>query len=373
MPGGRAVTLNEAMRVITVEPGVAGSARLEEVAAPEAGAGQVLVQVIEVGVDGTDREIYRGLCGEAPDGEDRLILGHECLGRVERISEGVHDLEVGDLVVATVRRPCAEGCPNCRRGASDMCSTGRYAERGIERLPGFMAEYYVEEPEYLVKVPAELAAVAVLLEPMSIVNKAITQAVQMQCRLVWEPRTALVLGAGQIGLLATMALRKLGIETFTVDRVGADHLKAAAVGTTGASYIPIQGGGLEQVRGPMGCSPDLIVEASGHSSFVFEAMRILGINGILAVVGASGERRSTPVAVNETVLELVLGNRTVFGCVNSNRTHFERSLQELPGVEREWPGLLASLITRRLRLEGFRDALEAEEADGIKTVLEVAQ
>lgn len=203
---------------------------------PEAGAGQVLVRVIELGVDATDREIYGGLCGAAPSGAERLILGHECLGRIERMADDLDDLNVGDLVVATVRRPCAAGCPNCSRGASDMCSTAQYAERGIERLHGFMAEYYVEEPEYLVKVPGELEAVAVLLEPMSIVSKAIAQAVQMQCRLVWEPRTALVLGAGQIGLLATMALRKLGIETFTVDRVGADHVKAAVVGAAGASY-----------------------------------------------------------------------------------------------------------------------------------------
>ena len=143
------------------------------------------------------------------------------------------------------------------------------------------------------------------------------------------------------------------------------------VGRAGAAYIRHAGDGLEAVRDRTGYSPDLIVEASGHSPFVFEGMRILGVNGILAIVGASAGRRRIEVASDETALDMVLGNRTVFGCVNSNRTHFERSLKEIEAIETEWPGLLSSLVTRRLPLEEFADALSAEEPGGVKTLLEV--
>jgi threonine dehydrogenase-like Zn-dependent dehydrogenase len=253
-----------------------------------------------------------------------------------------------------------------------MCSTGRYTERGIERLHGFMTQYFVEQPEFLVKIPERLRSVAVLLEPMSIVNKAIEQALQIQRRMVWEPRRSLVLGAGSIGLLATMALRKLGVETRTVDRVPADHSKATAARATGATYSQAEGGNLPSIPELPGYRPDLILEASGSSALAFGGVRMLGINGVLLLIGASGGNRSTLVPTDVTILELVLGNRTVVGCVNSNRSHFERALDDLSGFEREWPGLLASMITRRLPLTGFAAALDSEEPAGIKTLLEVS-
>lgn len=359
------------MKAVVITPGVRESSRLQDVPAPAAGDGRVLVRVLEVGIDATDREIAEGLYGGPPAGDDFLILGHESLGRVEDSGEG--DLNEGDLVVATVRRPCPEGCPSCLAGESDMCSTGHHKERGIDQLHGYLAEYYAEETTYLISVPEELKDVAVLLEPMSIAEKVIAQAFRIQQRLAWEPRTALVLGAGGVGLLTAFALRDAGFEVFALDLVAEDHAKAALAEAAGATYLQHSRDSLEDLPDRMGGPPDLVVEACGHSPYAFAAMRILAINGVLALVGASGGSRRIEVPADATELNFVLGNRLVFGCVNSNAGHFRRGLDRLAAIERRWPGLLSRMITRRLPMEEFAAVLAPEPSDGVKTVVEIAQ
>jgi threonine dehydrogenase-like Zn-dependent dehydrogenase len=324
--------------------------------------------VLEVGVDGTDMEVAKGLYGEAPQGSNHLIIGHESLGRVEELGPGVTQLAPGDLVVATVRRP--DDCPNCRRGEYDMCLYGNYRERGIKGLHGYMAEFYVEEPAYLVPVPEELRPVAVLLEPLSIVEKGISQAFKIQERMYWEPRRALVLGAGAIGLLATFLLRAKGMETYTLATRPKDSLKATLAEACGATYLnagedPIVG--LSHKLGNL----DLIVEATGNSSVAFQAMSVQGTNGILCLTGVSAGNRRLEVPADTLNLEMVLGNRVVFGTVNANRRHFEMGLQHLADFQARWPGLLERLFTRRLSLSQWEQAL-AREREDVKVVIETA-
>src|SRR5919204_346580 len=187
-------TYSAEVRALTVIPGRSGSGAVRDVADPEVRDGEALVDVIRVGIDGTDGDIARGEYGTAPQGSDLLVIGHEALGRVTR---GAGAFRPGTLVVASVRRP--DGCPNCARGESDMCLWGTYKERGIVGLNGYCAERYAERPEFLFAIAPELAGPAVLLEPLTISEKGWRHVSAAQRRMtVWEPRRAVVLGAGTV-------------------------------------------------------------------------------------------------------------------------------------------------------------------------------
>ncbi len=345
-------------------PGAAGSARLTAAQAPVPGPGEVLVRVLRIGVDGTDREIDQGLYGEAPPGSRELVLGHEALGVVEE--SRAPGFRAGDLVVPTVRRPCPENCASCRNSESDMCYTGHYTERGIKGRHGYMAEFFAEVPDFLVPIPPALRDAGVLLEPLSIVVKALGAAWRVQERLRWEPRRALVLGSGSIGLLATFLLRLRGVETTVVATHGADNPKAKLAEDLGATYVSARETPVRELG--RSASWDLILEATGNSAVAMDAMFSIGTNGVLCLTGVSGGNRSLEIKADALNLELVLGNKAVFGSVNSNRGHFLRGMKDLEAIRGRWPGPLGRMFTRALPLERFREGF-ARPPDDIKTVL----
>lgn len=361
------------MRAIAIRPGVKGSARLIDAPTPDVSAGDVRVQVIRLGIDGTDVELDRGEYGEAPAGESELIIGHESLGRVERVEAGVSGFEVGDIVVALVRRP--DDCGPCSRGEPDLCIKGQYTERGIKGQHGFLADFYVERPEFLVKLSPRLQEVGVLLEPVSVVEKALRHAWAMQGRMrAWEPSKALVLGAGPIGLLAAMLLRLRGLETVVYARTPSE-VTAARLQELGARYVAkedpsgtvaVHLGALPERFGPF----DFVLEATGAASVVMGAMRIIGPNGVLALASVTGGEAPMEICPACLNLDLVLGNKVVFGTVNANRVDFEAGVRHLEEALARWPGWLEGLITRRVPLERFREAFRREPND-VKVVIEL--
>jgi len=358
------------MRAVIVTPREQGSGRLAEVPDPQPREGEVLVRVREVGLDGTDIEILEGQYGEAPPGEDYLIIGHESLGQVQEVADGAEGLSPGDWVVAIVRRPDPMPCRNCAADEWDMCLNGQYTERGIKGRHGFLAEFYVEAPKFLVSVPKELSAFAVLLEPLSIVEKAVDQVKRIQSRMVWQPQRAMVLGAGTIGLLAAMVLRLEDVEVHIYNR--SEHkIKRGLTESMGADYICAQerplDHELERAIGPV----DIVVEATGFSPLAFDAMDMVGPNGIVCLTGVSGGSRTLQIAADHLNLEMVLMNKVVFGTVNANRRHFETGVRHLQEIEARWPGLLSLMITRRSPIERFAEALQRSPRD-IKRVVEVA-
>ena len=361
-------TMTETMRAIAVTPRQAGSARRVELPRPEARPGLALMRVLEVGIDGTDTEINMGEYGEAPPNSDVLVIGHEALSVVERIGEGVTGFQVGDLVVSTVRRP--DGCPNCQAGESDMCLTGGYTERGIKGAHGYMADYYAEKPEFMVKIPPALRAVAVLLEPLSIVEKATTQAWAAQQRMLWQPSRAVVLGAGPIGILATILLRLKGLEVHVYAKTSSDSLQAAVVQSLGAVYESVDQHPIDGMRDELG-QIDFILEGTGNSGVAFQAMAALGINGVLCLTGVSGGDRTIQIPSDAINLQMVLGNRLVFGSVNANRRYFEMGVRHFEEAEQRWPGIFKRLLTRRAAFDDFKAALDRRPED-IKTLLTVA-
>jgi glucose 1-dehydrogenase len=365
------------MKAIAVDRGRNRSAHLVDVPTPRVsdvpGGHGVLVRVLRVGVDGTDKEILAGEYGSPPPDGNYLITGHESFGVVEAVGPAVRGLAPGDYVVATVRRPGSS--PYDAIGTYDMTTDDEYFERGINLRHGYLAEYYVDDEEYIVRVPPGLRDVGVLLEPMSVVEKGIAQAYEIQRRLrIWRPRTAFVLGAGTIGLLATLVLRLRGLEVHTFARDAAPNPNADRVKRLGAAYHETASTSFRQEAADL-APPDIIFEATGFSPLVFDAMDLLGKNGVLIVSSVTGGSRTIEVPADRINLGFVLGNKVMVGTVNANREYFETGVRDFALAEATWPRWAEELITHRVRgLEHHDELLQILRSgrDVIKVVCEVA-
>ncbi|HCA58757.1 MAG TPA: glucose dehydrogenase [Blastocatellia bacterium] len=350
------------MKAIAVKPGVPDSVHLVEMPKPSVddvpnGRG-VLVKVLRVGVDGTDKEINNAEYGAAPEGEDFLVIGHEGFGVVEEVGPAVSELKPGDYVVATVRRP--GGSIYDLIGTNDMTTDDQYFERGINLRHGFLSEYYVEDAEFVVKIPRGLKNVGVLLEPMTVVQKGITQAYEIQRRLrVWRPRRAAVLGAGTIGLLATLLLRLKGIEVVTFGRSPRPYLNSDLIEELGAQYVSTEDIAVPDFAEWNGAF-DLIFEATGFSPIVFDAMQALEKNGVLVLSSVTGGDRKAEVPADKINLDFVLGNRVMVGTVNANREYFESGAKDMAAAVLEYGDWLERLLTHPIDgLENYEQLFNA--------------
>jgi len=322
------------MKAIVVKPGVKDSIHMRDMPDPKMKPDQVAVKMLRVGLCGTDAEINHGVYGTAPEGDEFLILGHENLGVVEAVGKKVKGWKAGDLVVSTVRRPCGK-CPQCKAGENDMCSSGLYSERGIMRRHGFMAQYYVEQPTFLNKIPKEIRDFAVLLEPMSVVQKGIDHTFLLQQRLKgWKPKLAMVLGAGPIGLLAAAVLRVRGLRTVVVGREDATDFRVQIVKALGAEYVCVANKALTDVPKETGF-PEIVIEATGVSQVVFDAMEIMGANGVLCLLSVTGGDTVNPEPIDHINQRLVLGNQVVFGSVNANPRHFKQGVKDFVTINKK--------------------------------------
>ncbi len=352
---------------LAVFPGQRHSLHLTTVPVPELGPLDVRVRVRRVGVCGTDREIIEANFGTPPPGTDELVLGHEVLGVVEAVGAGVDTFRPGDLVSATVRRP--DGCPACLAGQPDMCQSLGYTERGIIGLHGFMAERFVDRAEHLVLVPPALEPTAVLLEPLSVVEKAVRQANLIQRRMeAWRPSTAIVLGAGPIGILGTLLLRSRGLDVYTLARTPAPNPAAAIVSACGARYVSTRETTLRDLAATIP-NVDLIIEATGHGPLAFEAMDLLGNGGVLVWLSIVGGDDQAPLPISSILRGHVLGNKVTVGSVNSAHEDFTVGVADLGRFETLWPGLAETLITHRLRIIDAT-SIGAAIAGSVKTVIE---
>jgi glucose 1-dehydrogenase len=348
------------MRALTIVPRTAGSLAVRDVPDPTPGDGDLLVDGIAVGVCGTDKEIARGDYGWAPPGHDRLVIGHESLGRVRTAPEG-SKLSEGDLVVGVVRRPDPEPCGACAHGEFDMCRNGKYTERGIKEIDGYASTQWVVEPDYAVKLDSRLADVGMLLEPTTVVAKAWEQAERIGARAWFEPSTVLVTGAGPIGLLAAMLGTQRGLDVHVLDQVTSGP-KPGLVQDIGATYHHDD---VEDLMGRL--RPDIVLEATGVSKLVVAAMSGTASYGIVVLTGVSSGGRTIPVDTGELNREIVLENDAVVGSVNANLRHYAQAAEALAKADLSW---LERLVTRRVPLESFAEAFEAEEED-VKVVLDL--
>jgi glucose 1-dehydrogenase len=347
------------MRAMTVIPGQEDSAELTELPEPEPKDGELLVEPLCIGVCGTDREILDGAHGEPPPGDERLVLGHELLGRVKEAGGG---LEAGQLVAGIVRRPDPVPCPCCARGEWDMCRNGQYTERGIKGLHGYGAELVTIEADFAVPVPDDLGTLGVLTEPSSILAKAWEQIDRIATRACSDHHSALVTGAGPIGLLAALMGRQRDLDVHVLDRA-TEGVKPEVVSAVGAEYHT---GEITEVAEAI--NPDIVVECTGVAELVAGAMQHTAPGAIVCLTGVAASRNLS-VDVGALNNELVLENDVVFGSVNANRRHFEQAVAALRKADPDW---LRRLITRTVPLDNWPQALEKGD-DDIKVVVEFPQ
>jgi threonine dehydrogenase-like Zn-dependent dehydrogenase len=339
---------------------MAESLTLSDVPEPDDSEGSVLVDVVAVGVCGTDIEIIGGEYGEAPPGHERLVLGHESLGRVREAPPDSGLIE-GDLVVCIVRRPDPVPCDNCAAGQWDMCRNGLYTEHGIKGLDGFMRERYRAEPDRLTQVDASLGLTAVLMEPTTIVAKAWALVEHEEQRSAYRPKTALVAGAGPVGLLAALLGVQRGLEVHVLDVV-TEGAKPDLVRDLGAQYhsAPLD---------ELDFTPDIVIECTGVASVVLSAITRSAIDGITCLTGVSTPGRRRSVDLGGLNREMVLENDVVFGSVNANRSHYRAAASALADADKTW---LDRIITRRVPLGDYQQAFDRRE-DHVKVVLQVSQ
>jgi threonine dehydrogenase-like Zn-dependent dehydrogenase len=372
------------MKAVAVLPGKPNSVHLQEIPVPKVtdqphphvcpipeGRG-VLVKVLQVGVDATDREINEALYGNAPPGGKHLVIGHESFGQVVEVGDKVIEVKPGDFVTCTVRRP--GGSLFDKIGRNDITSEEVYYERGINLCHGYLTEYFVDDAEYVVKVPQNLKQLGVLSEPASVCAKAIEQAYLAQQRLqVWNPLRAFVLGAGQIGLLATMMLRLRGLQVFTLATKPGPHRKSEIVEAYGATYVSTHQTSMKQLTEQVG-KPDLIFEATGNAEVCFRAMEVLAHNGALIWTSITGGSHEVSLDAAKINLEWVLGNKLLVSSVNGNRRHFELGIQALSHGEHTYPGITERILTHPVAgLDKYQEMMNLlEDKEALKVYVDVS-
>jgi glucose 1-dehydrogenase len=361
------------MRAVAVDPSRRELTLVEEPPPSLTSPTHVKLRMLEVGVCGTDREICAFAYGTPPAGSSHLVIGHESLAEVIEVGPAATQVRVGDLVVPTVRRPCPHArCLPCRSGRQDFCFTGDFSERGIKGLNGYMTEIVVDEERYMNVVPRALRDTAILVEPLTIAEKALIQVRQVQERLPWgqEGHRAVVLGAGPVGLLGAMALIQAGFDTWVYSREQASDPKAALVAAIGGHYASATDTTIDRLAAQVG-NIDLVYEATGVSSVAFQMMTVLGTNGVFVFAGVPGRKGSHEVETDAIMRNLVLKNQIVLGTVNAGREAFENSVRDIGLFQQRWPKALGALITGRHPIEAYRDYLTGP-LQGIKNVLTLA-
>jgi threonine dehydrogenase-like Zn-dependent dehydrogenase len=373
------------MKAVAVLPGKTNSVHLRDIPVPELtdqphphvcaipDGRAVLVKVRQIGVDATDREINEALYGNAPPGGEHLVIGHESFGEVVDVGSRVNEVRPGDFVSCTVRRP--GGSSYDRIGRNDITNEEVYYERGINLCHGFLSEYFVDDAEYIVKVPKGLKYLGVLAEPASVCAKAIEQAFLAQQRLqIWQPPRAFVLGAGQIGLLATMMLRLRGLQVWTLATRPPPNRKSEIAEAYGAAYVSTKQTSLSDLAHQVG-KPDLILEATGNPEMCFRAMEVLAINGVLIWTSITGGSHTVAVDAAKVNIEWVLGNKLLVSSVNGNRRHFELGIQALSHGELTYPGVTQRILTHPVAgLENYKQMMRLlEEKEALKVFVNVAQ
>jgi threonine dehydrogenase-like Zn-dependent dehydrogenase len=371
------------MRAIGVTPNQREIALIDHPEPKTFAPSQVKIRTLDVGICGTDKEICHFDYGTPPVDSDYLVLGHEGLGEVMEVGDEVSELKRGDLVVPSVRRPCPhEHCGPCREDLQDFCFTGDFTERGIKMTHGFMTEYFVEDEKFLARVPADLRDVAVLVEPLTVAEKGLTQVWRIQQRMPWagpstdgkgpgHSRRAVVLGAGPVGSLGAMKLVADGFDTYVYSRSKAPNPKSELVESFGAKYLSAQTYSVEALAERVG-NIDVVYEAVGVPRISFEVMKVLGMNGIFVFTGIPAWKKK-PIDIDADLImrNMVLKNQLVVGTVNADRDAFEAAIHDIGVFARRWPDALRSLITGRYSIESYRDLLFGDKK-GIKNVIAFA-
>lgn len=370
------------MKAVAVHPSTCKVRLVDEVRPRLRTRTDVMLRMLEAGICGTDKEIAECKYGTPPDGQSHLVIGHESLGEVVEIGPGVTGLKKGDLVVPMVRRPCPHArCLPCREGRQDFCTTGDFVERGIKSAHGFMTEFVVDDERYMVPLPRGLREVGVLVEPLTIAEKALAQLALIQGRLPWacpiergadrhSCHRAVVIGAGPVGLLGAMALRHAGFEVTVYSRDPMPNERADVVHSIGARYVCSQTASAAQLAEIVG-GIDVVYEAVGASQVAFEVLGVLGTNGVFVFTGVPARKGPVELETDVLMRRIVLQNQVVLGSVNAGREDFESAIRDLGAFLERWPEAVRAMIAGRFPLSDVQELLSGQRG-GIKNVVRLS-
>jgi len=294
---------------------------------------QVLFRVLEAGVCGTDRELALFRLGFPPPGSDFLVMGHEALGEVTAVGPAIHNIRPGDLVAPQIRRACKLPCPSCARNRRDLCVSGKCQERGINGAHGYFADFAIDHAADLLLIPQSIAEFGVLLEPLSVVEKAVQLAIRLH-----EPdaRTATVLGAGSVGILAALTLQARGFEVSVHSLEAASGYRAKLLDQAGIRYTTA----LDE-------KADIMIEATGSPGATLQGIGSLAALGVMIVLGATIANGEIPF------VNLVVKNQTIAGSVNASPEAAKLAVEDLARFN---PEVLRGLI-RRTQFGDFEQSI----------------
>ena len=369
---------NSTMKAVAVVPGQKELRMVDHPLPQVSNDKEIKVKTLDVGICGTDREICTFVYGEPPQGDDHLVLGHESLGRVVEVGDAVSRFKVGDLVVPSVRRPCADPrCKPCCNDKQDYCINGQFTERGIKQVHGFMTEFYVDNEKYFTYVPDDLRDLAVMAEPLTIAEKGLAQAYAVQKRLPWactdegqppgKGLRAVVLGAGPIGILGAMKCVIEGFDTYVYSRSKSPNPKAELVEQIGAKYFSKYDISPQELSEKVG-NIDLIYEAVGGSEFAFDVLQVLGTNGVFVFTGIPAPETRLEIDSDILMRRIVLENLAIVGTVNADRKAFEDAIADLGEFKKRWPETIKKVISGRYDISDHQELLVGK-SKGIKNVI----
>lgn len=346
------------VKALSVVPGKPDTAGVRDHPDPSPSEGGLLVEGLLMGVCGTDIEIIQEGYGWSPPGDERLIIGHESLGRVVD-APGDSGFAAGDLIAGIVRRPDPVPCEPCGKGQWDFCRNGKYTERGIKERNGYGASQWRVEPEFAVKLDPSLGDAGVLMEPTSVVAKAWEQSEKIAERAPAPQHVALITGAGPIGLLAALLGVQRGFDVHVLDRVDAGP-KPQLARDIGATF---HAGDV----GEIGVQPDIVIECTGYGPLVFELVNVVAKDAVICLAGISASTRKVSLGLDSINKEMVLENTVLFGSVNAARRHYEQAADALIKADLEW---LNRLVSRKVALSDYTDALDRHD-DDVKVAIDL--
>ncbi len=330
---------------------------------------EVLVKTLFTGICGTDRGIVNGLLtfSRPPTGKEYLVLGHEGFGQVIDVGDGIKKIKKGDYVVPIVRRGCGK-CSNCLVGRQDFCETGEFVEAGIRGHDGFMRDEFIEEEEYLVKIPSDIKDIAVLLEPLSNVVKAYNELTFLQRRMIWWCRdgsysckNAVIIGSGPIGILFGMLFSSQGFNTYILNRRDPSTVEEYITKKVNIEFV-------NTLKTPsLSFNIDVLVDTSGHPSAFIPLMKLLNKNSAVILFGTTGREKSEITA--ELVTFLVENNILLVGSVNASKKDFMDGVNYLTIWKNIYGDSLNRMITNVVKAEDAPSVLYKKSSGEIKTVI----
>ncbi|MFC1945147.1 alcohol dehydrogenase catalytic domain-containing protein [Chloroflexota bacterium] len=343
----------------------------------------VLIEVKFVGISEIDRRFAQGETFIAPEGFDFLILGHEVMGRVIEVGPSVVNLQIGDNVVLTSRRNCGK-CTECERDNTDLCLSGLYSERGIRGAHGFMAEYILEKEKYIVKIPEAIEDIAILLSPLSIAEKIVTSIVSFGHRMdnpkPWpehayhDPdwgmeKTAVVVGGNSTAILTALLLRLKSVNTFLLsNRIGTSKIQRL-VESAGIKYYETSvNESCEHFSQKIGRT-DTVIDCSGEAEFNINLLDLLGNSGAFVTSTIPSINLKNNVNINRFMLDRLIRNQGMFGCISANRRYLESAINDLILLKEQFTEPINGIITDKIPFSNYESAFSALENTSIKVIL----